>query len=545
LLKVGDLQKQGVTLHLDISTHRDAVPDVAAIYFVSPSGEAVEHIAADVTRRLYDAFHLNFASPIPRPLMETLAQRCVASDSVRAVSKLFDHSCSFVSLEPNLFTLNRSESYFEMHKQGLKDNLLMAQLEEIAEGLFGVVATLGRVPVIRAQPGEASAMIADMLNKKLQKELRERESYFSGDIGHQRPLLVLLDRQVDLPVMLHHGWAYQALVHETTPTRLNHVTCKSQNSTTQNDLDASDAFWMDNKHQEFPHAADAMDGATKQYKADEEAFKLKTAGSAGEGAQLVGQAATQGLTDAIHLIPEMQERKHRIDIHTNLLTSILEQIKKRSLNKLHQLELAMMRSGALDAKELDGILNDEEGDHSDRVRLAMIRSLTAKSKEEAEAAEAAVSGLTDAAALEYLHKLQALLSMGTSSPAGPEENKLAGAASWMRDALSSATNLASNMMGAHWKANATRIVEGVMEQYGTPEVEQMIYLDPRANSSTQPQVKSQYKDAIVFVVGGGCYTEFLNLQQVLRTPESDRNITYGSTELCSPQNFLKQLAKLK
>ena len=63
---------------------------------------------------------------------------------------------------------------------------------------------------------------------------------------------------------------------------------------------------MDNKHQEFPHAADAMDGATKQYKADEEAFKLKTAGSAGEGAQLVGQAATQGLTDAIHLIPEMQ-----------------------------------------------------------------------------------------------------------------------------------------------------------------------------------------------------------------------------------------------
>ena len=101
----------------------------------------------------------------------------------------------------------------------------------------------------------------------------------------------------------------------------------------------------------------------------------------------------------------------------------------------------MCRSGALDAKELDGILNDEEGDHSDRVRLAMIRSLTAKSKEEAEAAEAAVSGLTDAAALEYLHKLQALLSMGTSSPAGPEENKLAGAASWMRDALSSATNL--------------------------------------------------------------------------------------------------------
>ena len=84
-------------------------------------------------------------------------------------------------------------------------------------------------------------MIADLLHKKLKKvchrcpvqlepccwqELTERESYFSKDLGHQRPVLVLLDRQVDLPVMIHHGWSYQALVHETSATRLNHVTCQ-------------------------------------------------------------------------------------------------------------------------------------------------------------------------------------------------------------------------------------------------------------------------------------------------------------------------------
>merc|ERR1719231_1640339 len=103
----------------------------------------------------------------------------------------------------------------------------------------------------------------------------------------------------------------------------------------------------------------------------------------------------------------------------------------------------------------------------------MIRFLTAKSKEEADSAEQAVADLPDAAALKYLQKL---LSMG-GSPA-EEDNKLAGATSWMRDALSSASNMASNMMGSTWKSNATRIVEGVMEQYGTPEVEQMTYLDP-------------------------------------------------------------------
>merc|ERR1711865_1018051 len=61
LLRVGDLRKQGVTLHLEIENNREEVGDVAAIYFVKPDEATVQRIAADVGRRLYDTFHLNFA----------------------------------------------------------------------------------------------------------------------------------------------------------------------------------------------------------------------------------------------------------------------------------------------------------------------------------------------------------------------------------------------------------------------------------------------------------------------------------------------------
>ena len=62
---------------------------------------------------------------------------------------------------------------------------MLAQLESIAQGIFSVVATLGRfrlqanecwdlfavcrVPVIRAQPGNAAAMVADMIDKMLRQ----------------------------------------------------------------------------------------------------------------------------------------------------------------------------------------------------------------------------------------------------------------------------------------------------------------------------------------------------------------------------------------
>ena len=68
LLRVGDLRKQGVTLHLEIENNREEVipscilyyfqqhftqvGDVAAIYFVKPDEATVQRIAADVGRRL-------------------------------------------------------------------------------------------------------------------------------------------------------------------------------------------------------------------------------------------------------------------------------------------------------------------------------------------------------------------------------------------------------------------------------------------------------------------------------------------------------------
>ena len=73
LLHVNELRKHGVTLHMLLDAERQPIPDVPAIYFVQPTEAAVARIVQDVARGLYDAFHLNFSTHIPRPLMEKLA----------------------------------------------------------------------------------------------------------------------------------------------------------------------------------------------------------------------------------------------------------------------------------------------------------------------------------------------------------------------------------------------------------------------------------------------------------------------------------------
>ena len=73
LLRVNELRKHGITLHLALETPRDSIPDTPSVYFVRANEEGVKRIVADAAAGLYNSFHLNFTPSLPAPLMEQLA----------------------------------------------------------------------------------------------------------------------------------------------------------------------------------------------------------------------------------------------------------------------------------------------------------------------------------------------------------------------------------------------------------------------------------------------------------------------------------------
>lgn len=68
---------------------RPPLPDVPAVYFVSPTLANIRRIAEDLDKSLYESFHLNFVEPLPRALLEELAAavaRGGTGESVEQVS---------------------------------------------------------------------------------------------------------------------------------------------------------------------------------------------------------------------------------------------------------------------------------------------------------------------------------------------------------------------------------------------------------------------------------------------------------------------------
>ena len=109
LLTVKELRDMGVTLHLNLHTDRDPIPDVPAIYFVMPTDDNVQRICRDFQNGLYESYFLNFISAISRQKLEDIAGAAVQSGSVQQVSKVVDQYLNFISLEEDLFSLRHQD----------------------------------------------------------------------------------------------------------------------------------------------------------------------------------------------------------------------------------------------------------------------------------------------------------------------------------------------------------------------------------------------------------------------------------------------------
>uniref|UniRef100_A0A8C9W174 Sec1 family domain-containing protein 1 n=1 Tax=Scleropages formosus TaxID=113540 RepID=A0A8C9W174_SCLFO len=404
LLAVKELRDMGITLHLLLHSDRDPIPDVPAIYFVMPTEENVDRICQDLRNQLYESYYLNFISAISRSKLEDVASAALAANAVNQVTKVFDQYLNFITLEDDMFVLCNQNteliSYHAINRPDIMDTDMEAIMDTIVDSLFCFFVTLGAVPIIRCPRGNAAEMVAMKLDKKLRENLRDaRNSLFTGDtvgagqFSFQRPLFVLVDRNLDLATPLHHTWTYQALIHDVLDFHLNRVTIEEsvgpetgarpkKKNKKNYDLTAADKFWQKHKGSPFPEVAESVQQELDTYRAQEDEVKrLKSImGLEGEDEGAISMLSdnTAKLTSAVSSLPELLEKKRLIDLHTNVATAVLDHIKTRKLDVYFEYEEKLMSKSTLDKSLLDMISDPDAGTPEDKMRLFLIYYITSQ-----------------------------------------------------------------------------------------------------------------------------------------------------------------------
>ncbi|CAL5056651.1 unnamed protein product [Urochloa decumbens] len=548
LLRVADLRKHGVTLFFPIDKPRQRVPDAPAVYLLRPTQANADRVAADAAAALYASFHLNFSSALPRPLLDRLASAAAASGSAHRIARLADQYLDFVSLEDNLFSLAHPRSYVALNDPRAADADIEAVVDAIALGLFCVAATLGTVPVIRCARGGPAEMVAAALDARLRDHLLAKPNLFteaSAAASFQRPVLCLFDRNVELSVGIQHDWSYRPLVHNVLGLKLNKLKMPADKSGPAKtyDLDDTDAFWVANSWSPFPKVAEEIEAQLAKYKQDVDEVNQRTGGNKDgvefDGTDLIGN--TKHLMNAVNSLPELTERKKMIDKHTNIATVLLGHIKERSLDRYCDCENDMLGKGTVDRNTLLDLLR-EKGTKEDKLRLAVtyILSFETPPPSELEQVEAALrESEVDMSAFQYVKRIKSLNTQFSASSSTANRSNIV---DWAEKLLSAGVK---NLLSAGRQLALTRTVEALMEGKPNPEVDDYLLFDPRApRAGSGGQFKGPYREAIVFMIGGGNYIEYRSLMELAERSQPSKHVIYGATEILNGVEFVEQLAEL-
>ncbi|VDL40765.1 unnamed protein product [Hymenolepis diminuta] len=602
LFSVKELRSLGVTLHLLLDIKREPIPDVPAVYFVYPSEENVKRICQDFESDLYSAYYLNFISPISRSNLEAIAETALTEDCIQRIKKVFDQYTRFICLEDDLFVLNDQPSvqdgtFYALNKPSCTEEDIHKTTGFIAESLYSVFATLGSVPIIRCSKFNAAEAVAKDLDARFREALRDsRNTLFSGmehrsfgdvksqggagltPFSFQRPLLIVLDRGLDMASPLHHGWTYQSLLHDIVGIHLNHVEMSTQNTGEETtdprqaakvkryDLaTANDRIWRSHRASPFADVIGALQEELAVLQDREKKLgALKASVAEAQSFSTNGGDATSTLSSTINTLPQLMEQKRCVDMHMHIATYLAKEIKNRQLDLLNDVEDKLITLQSLQEHSLPDLLNMDTFSGEDKLRLLLLAALSCN-------ASSSPSGEGGA-------------SNGGSGVGGSGSSVTSYAGG--QDAVSTGRMMLNKLVyhGQVMFMEGMRVLSGRKSYFPFTQIV----------SQNVPRAKQPFYDVYVFVVGGGTYTEYHNLLQWSRAGAniiggsgsgiggsvahgsssslnalglsfpgsgsgsdltspgssgipgvgSTRRITYGGTEILTPKIFLDQLTQL-
>uniref|UniRef100_A0A8C4GKW5 Syntaxin binding protein 3 n=1 Tax=Dicentrarchus labrax TaxID=13489 RepID=A0A8C4GKW5_DICLA len=242
--KMSDLMSEKITIVEDLFKSREPVPEMKAIYFMSPTAKCVDAFIADFkTKPKYKAAYVYFTDYCPDDLFNNMKLYC--AKYIRVCKEI---NMCFMPQEAQVFTFDNPGAFQSIYSPNSQDK--KKTLETLADQLVTLCATLDEYPGVRYKKDsnmENAKILAELVDTKLVRHYELDDN--SKKKGKTQAQLLIVERGFDPVSPILHELTYQAMAYDLIDIQNDTYKYKGKDgSEKQAVLNEEDMLWVRLRH---------------------------------------------------------------------------------------------------------------------------------------------------------------------------------------------------------------------------------------------------------------------------------------------------------
>ena len=538
LLKLYFLRDHNICHHMNIKEQREPMPDIVALYLITPSQDNFNYIKHDLLNKTFDNFSINIISyETSRDNDDTLLKSFYSqiSEYHSNILNISIYPIDISIYHPKVFSLEIKHPYMLLTTPNITNDKYEQYLANVSNGLFSMLYMLKTLPIIKYKTG----YFAEELIQKLQSNFNylferfpEKKDEYILRKNNSHNLLILLDREVDLPILLHHASSLGSMLHD------NCGICRIKNSTVSSfEIDPlNDYIWNNNISEPFYKVGELIYNDYKKF--HNEMGYLDNISKHTDMDTLMEDS--KQLSESIEHLRDKLIINNVLNQQSSFYTKLNEAASTRNLGQVYEIEDALLRKRNFIGNDIKKKINDvlTKYAHNDDMkrdiyRLCLIYYLVNANTNEVK--HTITQYVPNENVLNYLKDKVNQTYNDNKHKQNTQSNKSGGLFTGFKYVM----NSFSNLMAVEQPSIAADLVNSLANN---KKIDNYNTYNLYKKSVEKETFNYMYNEVIVYVVGGGCLGEFEYIDELLK--KSGKNVMYGCDYLYRPTEFVEDLEQL-